>query len=108
KRRSPLSHPPHPDNSQGRRQRGFRLHTFTLRDRRGIDRAKGHARAVASRRSVAPEPKEKKSLPSFAFGTNSFILAPQISNQVLSCLVDPTDITGLVTTSRSPGHQSSS
>jgi hypothetical protein len=35
------------------------------------------------------EPTEKKSLSSFAFGSNSFILSPQISNQVLSCLVDP-------------------
>ena len=42
------------------------------------------------------EPTEKKSLSSFAFGSNSFILAPQISNQILSCLVDETDITGLV------------
>ena len=52
------------------------------------------------------EPTEKKSLSSFAFGTNSFILAPQISNQVLSCLVDPADVTGLVNNGRSPDHRS--
>jgi hypothetical protein len=39
---------------------------------------------------------ERKSLTSFSFGNNGFILAPQMSDQVLSCLVDPSDISGLV------------
>ena len=39
---------------------------------------------------------EKKSLSAFSFGNNGFLLAPEMSNQVLSCIVDPTDVTGLV------------
>jgi HK97 family phage major capsid protein len=39
---------------------------------------------------------EKKSLSSFSFGNNGFLLAPEMSNRVLSCLVDPTDVSGLV------------
>src|SRR5262249_51202869 len=39
---------------------------------------------------------EKKSLTAFSFGTNAFILAPEMSGVVLSCLVDPTDFTGYV------------
>lgn len=38
----------------------------------------------------------RKSLTSFAFGSNSFIMAPEISNRVISCIVDPTDLTGLM------------
>jgi predicted phage gp36 major capsid-like protein len=38
----------------------------------------------------------RKSLSSFSLGSNGFILAPEISNQVLSCLIDPTDVTGLM------------
>src|SRR5262245_8838857 len=38
----------------------------------------------------------RKSLTSFSLGANSFILAPEMSNTVLSCLVDDTDLTGLV------------
>lgn len=40
-------------------------------------------------------PTERKSLSSFTFGTTSFILPPAMSNRVLSCIVDPTDISGL-------------
>src|SRR5262249_25713335 len=36
----------------------------------------------------------RKSLTSLSFGSNAFILAPQMSDTVLSCLVDETDITG--------------
>lgn len=39
---------------------------------------------------------EQKSLSSFSYGNNGFLLAPEMSSQVLSCLVDPTDISGLV------------
>jgi HK97 family phage major capsid protein len=39
---------------------------------------------------------EKKSLTSFAFASNSFILAPQMSSRVLSCLCDPSDVAGLM------------
>ncbi|WP_027520549.1 hypothetical protein [Bradyrhizobium sp. Ec3.3] len=39
---------------------------------------------------------ERKSLTSFAFGTNSYILQPQWSDRVLSCLIDPTDVAGLM------------
>jgi HK97 family phage major capsid protein len=39
---------------------------------------------------------EKKSLTSFAFGSNQFVLPPQMSDRVLSCLVDPTDVSGLM------------
>src|SRR5262249_33736768 len=39
---------------------------------------------------------ERKSLTSFAFGSNSFILAPELSQTTLSCLADPTDLTGQV------------
>jgi hypothetical protein len=42
---------------------------------------------------------ERKSLGSFRFGTNSFLLAPQMGDRVLSCLADETDetdVTGLV------------
>jgi len=38
----------------------------------------------------------KKSLTSFSFGSNQFVLLPQMSDRVLSCLVDPTDIAGLM------------
>src|SRR5262245_57196320 len=39
---------------------------------------------------------ERKSLTSFAFGSNSFILAPELSQTTLSCFADPTDLTGQV------------
>jgi hypothetical protein len=32
---------------------------------------------------------EKKSLSSFSFGNNGFLLAPEMSNQVLRCIVHP-------------------
>jgi HK97 family phage major capsid protein len=38
----------------------------------------------------------RKSLTAFSLGANGVILAPQISDQVLSCLVDPSDVTGIV------------
>jgi HK97 family phage major capsid protein len=37
---------------------------------------------------------QRKALSSFSFGSAGFILAPEMSNQILSCLVIPTDITG--------------
>ena len=39
---------------------------------------------------------ERKSLTSFSFGSNSFILPPTLATQALSCIVDPTDVSGLV------------
>jgi len=34
----------------------------------------------------------KKSLTSFSFVQNGFILPPELSNQVISCVIDPTDV----------------
>jgi HK97 family phage major capsid protein len=42
------------------------------------------------------DPTEKKSLTSFSFGANSYIMAPQWSDRILSCLCDPTDVAGLM------------
>jgi HK97 family phage major capsid protein len=42
------------------------------------------------------EPEFRKALSAFSFGTNQFMMAPEMSNQVLSCLVDPSDLSGLV------------
>lgn len=42
------------------------------------------------------EPMERKSLTSFSFGANAWILAPDMSNQVLSCILDPTDLVGMM------------
>jgi len=39
---------------------------------------------------------ERKSLSSFSLGTNRFIMPPQLASQILSCIVDPTDLAGLV------------
>jgi HK97 family phage major capsid protein len=39
---------------------------------------------------------ERKSLTSFSFGSSGFFLAPEQSDQVLSCLADQTDIAGLM------------
>jgi hypothetical protein len=39
---------------------------------------------------------ERKSLSAFSFGTNQFLLPPQMASQALSCLVYPTDLSGLV------------
>jgi len=38
----------------------------------------------------------RKSLSPFSFGGNSFLLALEMSNQVISCIVDPTDLAGLM------------
>lgn len=37
----------------------------------------------------------RKSLSAFAFGSNGFILPPQMGDRVISCIVDPTDLSGL-------------
>jgi HK97 family phage major capsid protein len=42
------------------------------------------------------DPSERKGLTSFAFGANQFVLPAQISNRVLSCLADETDLAGLM------------
>lgn len=42
------------------------------------------------------DPIERKNLSSFSFGNNGFILSPEMSSTVLSCLREPTDLTGLV------------
>jgi len=38
----------------------------------------------------------RKALTAFSFGSNGFILAPEMSSQVLSCLTDYTDVAGLM------------
>src|SRR5215831_5788107 len=42
------------------------------------------------------DPTEKKSLTSLSFGSNQFFLPPQMSDRVLSCIMDPTDVAGLM------------
>jgi len=42
------------------------------------------------------DPGYRKSMTSFTFGSNAFIMPPQLSDRVLSCLVDPTDVAGLM------------
>jgi HK97 family phage major capsid protein len=39
---------------------------------------------------------ERKSLSAFSFGNNGFLLPPERSSIVLSCLVDPSNLSGLV------------
>jgi hypothetical protein len=39
---------------------------------------------------------QRKALSAFSFGSSGFILAPEQSNEILSCLEDVTDITGLM------------
>jgi len=41
---------------------------------------------------------QRKSLSSFMFGTNEFLLPPVMATQVLSCITDLTDVSGLVNT----------
>jgi len=41
-------------------------------------------------------PEYRKALTAFSFGSNGFILSPEMSNQVLSCLTDQTDVAGLM------------
>ncbi|WP_454617539.1 phage major capsid protein [Bradyrhizobium cenepequi] len=43
--------------------------------------------------ALAPE--YRKALSSFAFGSNGFILPPEMSDRIISCIVDPTDVTSL-------------
>src|SRR5262245_40161074 len=38
----------------------------------------------------------RKALSAFTFGSQAFILAPELSNEILSCLVDEADIAGLM------------
>lgn len=38
----------------------------------------------------------RKSLSAFSFGTNAFVLTPQMTNRVIRCIVDPTDLGGLM------------
>ena len=42
------------------------------------------------------DPMKRKSLSAFSFGTNDFLLPPQMSNQVLSYIIDPIDVAGWV------------
>jgi hypothetical protein len=42
------------------------------------------------------DPEYRKSLSSFSFGNNGFLLAPEMSDRVLRCIVDPTDLSGLM------------
>lgn len=39
---------------------------------------------------------ERKSLSAFSFGNNGFLSPPERSNQVLSCLSEPSDLSGLI------------
>jgi HK97 family phage major capsid protein len=43
--------------------------------------------------SLSPE--FRKALTAFNMGASGFILAPEMSSRILSCIVDPTDVTGL-------------
>jgi hypothetical protein len=52
------------------------------------------------RHGNADRVEHKKSLSSLTFRSNQFVLAPEMSNRVLSCLVDPTDVAGLCRGSR--------
>jgi HK97 family phage major capsid protein len=47
-------------------------------------------------RNVDVEPTCKKALSTFNLGSNGFILPPQMSNTVLRCIVDETDLTGIM------------
>jgi len=38
----------------------------------------------------------RKSLTAFALGSNGWVLAPEQSNRVISCIVDPTDLAGMM------------
>jgi len=38
-------------------------------------------------------PENRKALSAFSFGSNGVILPPEMSNRIISCLVDPTDVT---------------
>lgn len=44
---------------------------------------------------AALSPEFRKSLSAFNMGASGFILAPEMSSRILSCIVDPTDVTGL-------------
>jgi len=61
-----------------------------LRARRGIKNLWRHANPERL------DALERKSLSSFTLGTNDFILPPTLASQALSCIVDPTDMSGLV------------
>jgi hypothetical protein len=37
---------------------------------------------------------ERKALSAFSFGANQFILSPEMSNTVISCVFDETHVTG--------------
>jgi HK97 family phage major capsid protein len=39
---------------------------------------------------------ERKSLSAFSMGNTGFLFAPEMSSQVLRCLVEPTDLTGMM------------
>lgn len=41
-------------------------------------------------------PEHRKALSSFNFGSNGFILAPEMSSRILSCLIDKTDVAGIM------------
>jgi predicted phage gp36 major capsid-like protein len=43
----------------------------------------------------------RKALSAFSLGSNGFILPTEMSNRIISCLVDPTDVTSLFTAHRS-------
>jgi len=51
--------------------------------------------ALASTDMTALSPDYRKALTSFNMGASGFILAPEMSRRILSCIVDPTDVTGL-------------
>ena len=65
-----------------------------------VDQALIHRKAIKAlfRHGDATrlEPTFQKSLSAFSFGASGFLLAPEQSNQVLRCIVDPTDVAGLV------------
>ena len=58
--------------------------------------ARRAVKKILRRGEAALTPEYRKSLSSFSFGSNGFILPAEMSDRILSCLVLPTDITSLM------------
>ena len=86
-------------NSKFDKQQGLIEHPFTYTE----DEVKGAELAIQALRALMHttdkanlSAEHQKALSAFTFGSQGFILAPEMSNEILSCLVDITDITGLM------------
>jgi len=81
------------------KQDAAREHPFTFNE----DKVKEAELAIAGLRNwmhsthidLVP-PDQRKALSAFTFGSSGFILSPEMSNEILSCLIDVTDIAGLM------------